>query len=480
MPSVGEDRSSFICGRLTPVPKHKEDYVMNPWIQKCAAVAVAAGALSLPFMAKAGEKVQKITFVEDDAQKNMASKIYTLKYTKAADVAPFIRSAVIRYCRESNVSTVSDTERKREMLIVSTGINMIGYVDKIVAALDRNAKMNKYSNIEGNGILIGTYQPTFRATQSMLDVIVKGEVFSGVEDGKIRLDQKRNMFYFKDTPATVEDIKTKLSWLDKAIPQVRIELTVYELRDSDLKDIGIDYLAWKNGPGLNLFSAGYNALSVKIAEELIEQGVELLGSSTLGFGGFYTAPAFDMSFIRLLQQNGKAMISSSASILVSNTPGRTFSASFSPEYQTLQKDEDHASSVSVGGDSTLQADIYEAVITAGKSGSVSFNYLINNKNVVERNNMGAELTESEMFSANTTLPFNKEQVLAVWNRSATVEQTIGVPFLCELPVLKYIFGTTTENTEVTRCIVTARAVPVVYNENITPGTTAEFNEICKK
>lgn len=453
---------------------------MNPWIQKCAAAVIAAGALSLPFMANAGEKVQKITFVEDDAQKNMASKIYTLKYTKAADVAPFVRSAVVRYCSESNVSTVSDTARNREMLIVSTGIDMIEYVDKIVAALDRNAKMDKYSNITGNGIAIGTYQPTFRATQSMLDVIVKGEVFSGSEDGRIRLDAQRNMFYFKDTPATVDDIKTKLSWLDKAIPQTRIELTVYELRDSDLKDIGIDYLAWKNGPGLNIFSAGYNAMSVRIAEELIEQGVELIGSTSLGFGGFYTAPAFDMSFIRLLQQNGKAIISSSASVLVSNTPGRVFSVSFAPEYQTLQKDEDHAASVAIGGDSTLSADISQATITAGKNGTVTFRYLIDNRNVVERNNMGAELTESEIFAANTTLPFNKEQILAVWNRTSTVEQTIGVPFLCELPILKYIFGTTTENTEVTRCIVTARAVPVVYNENIAPGTTAEFDEICKK
>ena len=52
--------------------------------------------------------------------------------------------------------------------------------------------------------------------------------------------------------------------------------------------------------------------------------------------------------------------------------------------------------------------------------------------------------------------------------------------LCELPILKYIFGTTTKNSEVTRCIVTARAVPVVYNENMQPGTVAEFDQICKK
>lgn len=179
------------------------------------AVILAAGVIGLPFMAKCEEKVQKITFIEDDAQKNMASKIYVLKHTKAADVAPFIRSAVVRYCDESNVSTVQDGERNRQMLIVSTGIDMIEYVDKLVTALDRPVKVDKASNITGDGIAYGVYQPKFRATKSMLDIIIKGEVSSGEIDSDVRLDTKRNMFYFKDTPATVEDIKVLplLGWI---------------------------------------------------------------------------------------------------------------------------------------------------------------------------------------------------------------------------------------------------------------------------
>lgn len=457
---------------------------MNPWIQKCAAVLLAAGALTLPFAANAEEKVQKITFIEDDAQKNMASKIYYLKYTKAADIAPFIRSAAVRYTKDSNVSSINDPSRNRQMLLVSTGIKLIPYLDKLVAALDRNAKFDKYSNITGDGIAVGYYQPTYRAADSMLDVMVKGDVASGPQDGKICFDKKRNMFYFKDTPATVADLKDKLAWLDKPVPQSRLELTVYELRDSDLQDIGIDYLAWKNGPGMNLFEVGYNALSMKVAERIVESlanhGADLFGSTSLGFGGFYTAPAFDMSFIRILQQNGKATIQSSASLLVSNVPGKTFSVSFAPEYQNIEKDEDHISSVSVGGDSSLTADVTNTVITAGKNATVNFNYALANSNVVERNNMGVELTEVENVSASASLSFNKEVVLASWTRTAMVEQTIGVPFLCELPVLKYIFGTTTKNAETIRCIVTVRAVPVVYNENMAPGTVAEFDEVTKK
>ena len=456
---------------------------MNWNIHRCIAILAAASIAGLPFAAKAGEKVQKITFIEDDAQKDMASKIYTLKHTKAADVAPFIRSAVVRYCEESNVSTVEDTERNRQMLIVSTGIDMIEHVDKLVAALDRSAKVAKASNITGDGIAYGIYQPQFRSSQSMLDIIVKGEVSSGEIDSDVRFDSKRNMFYFKDTPATVEDIKNKLAWLDKPVPQVRLEMKVYQVRDSDLKDIGIDYLAWKNGPGLNLFSAGYEALNVRTAEKLVEllgKSVDIAGNATWGFGGFYTAPAFDLSFLRILQQNGKATISSSASVIITNNRDREFKVNFAPEYQNISKDEYHASSISVGGDSSLSAVIMNPVITAGKNGCVNFQCELINNNVVERNNLGAELTETENISARTVIDFNKEQLLASWNRTGTVEQTVGIPFLCEIPVLKYLFGTTTTNTETNRFFVTVRAVPVVFNENMAPGTIAEFDKLANK
>lgn len=447
---------------------------------KLAAVLMAVCAAALPFSAKSGEKVQKITFIEDDAQKNMASKIYTLKYAKAADVAPFIRSAVLRYTRDSRVSALSNPGCNREMLVVSTGVNFMPFLDKLVAALDRKAKVsNKPADITGDGIGYGIYQPQYRSARHMLDVIMLWEITGGEADSTIRFDAKRNMFYFKDAPATVEDLKAKIAWLDKPIPQVRLEMNVYQVRDSDLKDLGIDYLAWKNGPGLNLFSAGYNALSVRAAEWLGE-GMDIAGNISRGFGGFYVAPSFDMSFLRVLQQTGKVTVSSTASVIITNNSEKVFKAAFAPEYQNLTKDNNHASAVTVGGDASLAVSIHKPVITAGKDGCVNFSCNIVSSNVVERNNLGAELIESENISAQTMIPFNREKLLASWNRTSEVEQNIGVPFLCELPVLKYIFGTTTTNTEVNRFFVTVRAVPVVFNENMAPGTVAEFDKLAGK
>ena len=471
---------------------------MNPRIQKFAAVLITASTLGLPFALQAGDKVQKITFIEDDAQKNMASKIYHLKHVKAADVAPFVRSAVLRYTGDSHVSSAVDSVRKRQMLIVSTGINFFPYLDKLIDALDRKASIAKASNITGDGIAVGVYNASYRATQSMLDIIVKGEVSSGDKDSSVKLDAGHNMFYFKDTPATVDDIKSKLAWLDKPAPQVRLDLTVYKVRDSDLKDIGIDYLAWKNGPGLDIFGAGFQSLRVstadkflrvnnaeKLIKSLVGRGIDLVGNASWGFGGFYTAPSFDMSFIRILQQNGKATISSTASMLVSNAPGKRFKSGFAPEYQNITKDADHTSAVKATQDGDtpnyeLNAAVFNAVITAGKKGCINFDYELTNSNVVERNNHGVELIEKEHFNSATSLAFGKEQLLNSWDRTSNVEQTIGVPFLCELPILKYIFGTTTSNTEVTRFFVTVRATPVHCNSDMDPGVVAEFDQVTKK
>ena len=457
---------------------------MNLCISRCIAVFFAACFMALPTVAKANEeaeKVQKITFIEDDAQKNMASKIYVLKYMTAADVAPFIRGAVTRYCKESKVSAISDKANKRQMLLVSTGINNIPYVDKLVVALDRKASLKGQLNIVGDGVAYGTYQPNYRAGKVMLDILVKaGITSSSADDCAIKFDRQRNMFYYKDTPATVEEITDKLMWLDKEIPQARVELTLYEVRDSDLKDVGMDYLAWKNGPGLNLFNMGYLYNRTHVRDTVWDSLANLTGLSKVDAGGFFSTPIFDMSFIRLLQQNGKATISSSAIVAISNIKDKTFNVSFAPEFQNIVKDANHSTSVDVSKNASLTADIKNVTITSGKNGVVVFDYEVTNNNIIERNNLGAQLTSSDKFSASTTLNYNKEKVLAMWSKTSKVKQTIGVPFLCELPILKYIFGTTTENNEVTRCIVTARVVPVHFNENIKPGTVAQFDKVCKK
>ena len=79
----------------------------------------------------------------------------------------------------------------------------------------------------------------------------------------------------------------------------------------------------------------------------------------------------------------------------------------------------------------------------------------------------------------------EEKILAGWSEESDVEQVIGVPFLSEIPVLKYLFSTTTTNRQKSWFFITARAVfahpeslPQVWGgqlqafDDIAPVTTA--------
>ena len=56
-----------------------------------------------------------------------------------------------------------------------------------------------------------------------------------------------------------------------------------------------------------------------------------------------------------------------------------------------------------------------------------------------------------------TLGTGREKLLATYVRENDVEQTVGIPFLVKIPVLKYLFGTTTTLKERTYIIITAEA-----------------------
>ena len=102
---------------------------MNPKVKKGLIALFAAGLLLPVFSAENPddetteqieneEKVQTVTLLQDDAQKDMVSKTYELKHTKAADLAPFVKSAAIRFDGNSSVTCMEDKANSRQLLIV--------------------------------------------------------------------------------------------------------------------------------------------------------------------------------------------------------------------------------------------------------------------------------------------------------------------------------------------------------------------------
>lgn len=471
--------------------------------------ALAASTALLPLFAAAAEPdlTRTIHLTQDDAQVRFVAKVYELKCADAAELLPFVRTAIVRYSKNSTVRRVtSNAPGARGALLVTTGVDFMPYVDQIVAALDRPGRKDpKRSGIEGTGMGKVVYTPNYRAAGQFSDIINR---MLGSSAGRAYVNAETNTIFWRDQKQSAFNTLSFVQKLDRPLPQVHLRLNYYELRDSDLKDWGFDYLAWKNGPGVNLLNVGYNAGGIAI-DELIG-AIPYAASATWGLGGLFTAPQIDMSFIRCLQQSGGASVAANASLTFVSTPVASadsyrqllnyqthhastapfiYRASMYPEYNNIAKNvlgrtfvgksfyEDEYG-VQHANPPVLEAAIINPFICSGgmadargflprltakdrlvleRSGGVIFNYSLHFKNVVERGNTGAELSNSATFSGATTLGFGREKVLAVYDKENDVEQILGLPVLCRIPILKYLFSTATSMKERTYIIVTAEA-----------------------
>ena len=456
-------------------------------------LAVLAAACCGTVTAAESAETRTIELRQNDAQVRFESKVYELNNAAAEEILPFINSAILRYDRNSTVRRVTSAKGNGQALLVSTGKKFMPYVDKIVATLDRKvSKKAAGSTISGTGLTRVAYTPKYRGAEELARVI-NATVTSSA--GALFINDETNTITWRDQDASAKRTLSWLEKLDRPLPQVRVRINYYELRDSDLKDWGFDYLAWKNGPGVNLLNLGYNTGKMVVDEVL--EGVPYAFSSSWGLGGFFAAPQFDMSFIRCLKQAGNANFVGTSSLLMINTPVGSkadlatlrsyqkseptkapfiYRTSMSPEYQNIAKNTlgrtfigksfyEDADGVMHTNPPQLELQVLNPIICKNqkgdaKSGGVIFDYSLYFKGVVERGNTGAELNNSALFSGAVTLGFGKEKILAVYEKENDVEQTIGLPVLCRIPILKYLFSTVTSIKERTYIAVTAEATYV--------------------
>jgi len=103
--------------------------------------------------------------------------------------------------------------------------------------------------------------------------------------GDTHADKEANMFLVYAAPSKCEDVKRFLPQFDQRPPQVMIEVAVYEVYVDNESKLGLDYVAWKNGPGRNLFAVGAFAERERIYDQ--RSGNPLFNSGT---GGTYGLP----------------------------------------------------------------------------------------------------------------------------------------------------------------------------------------------
>ena len=415
--------------------------------------------------------VQKVHFIQDDAQDYMVSKLYKLKYTQANDLVPFVMGMTMRY----NINSAADPilgANNEQILSVTCPVEMMPYVDDFIAKVDRNVQIDGKTPgdiIRGTGITRAVYQPRYRSGEGLVNILVNSVIGIGPAGAVYAYDQNSNQIYWKDNSSNTPFVFEFLTFIDRPAPQIVFELKLYEVRESMLRDLGIEYLAWKNGPGLNIFQTAFDAFS------LSSGGSAALTAISGPVGGFLVAPQFDASFIRMLSQKGKADVVNSAMLSVSNSDSKSYEIFFNPQLQNIVKSNNDITSVTASdlnlpeGFNQLYLKIIQPIVNihygstqAGYPesetftvkpykpgsynqypGTVFFQYSIQSATVLERSNTGEELVNTNTMNSSVLLDLNQEFILGQWDCQQEVEQVIGVPFLSDIPILKYLFSTTT-------------------------------------
>ena len=163
------------------------------------------------------EKVKRIEWLQDNAQKYMSTKIYELRHVRASDITPFVEGAVKRYRTDSRVQRLSYSAGRKEYLIVSTGTAMLPYVDDIIKALDRpSEKVDAMgSNIEGTGISNFVYYTKYRTSEDMKRIINRNILD---DNGRAYADIACAMIYWKSSVSKGAQIQ---KWLRRWIVRSR-------------------------------------------------------------------------------------------------------------------------------------------------------------------------------------------------------------------------------------------------------------------
>ncbi|HCE44332.1 MAG TPA: hypothetical protein DET40_12360 [Lentisphaeria bacterium] len=425
------------------------------------------------------QETREIRVTEDRDQAYFTSKVYELKNTLATDITPFVIGAVQRYDKFSSVERMNDKANKKQLLSVNMPVAMVPYIDDMIAKIDRpGTKDGQNSVIQSTGITKFVYYPEHRAS---LDFLPIGPAV-GSSDGSYFFDPANNMFYWKDVRSKGEGALKYYQAFDRPVPQVELTLNVYEINDNDVKELGIDYVSWKNGPGANIFNTGWDFLNMKTFTNTstVVNATDIMGKAAHGWGGFMVAPNIDMTFIRLLAQKGKAKIATSGALTLvndyTNDPGpNAFSKAkyrlkFTPDYQNIQKDDKQNASVK-----QTKGDFYFYLRrpcinfngeTGDKAMMVEFGYEMNIVDTVELTNKGNPVQNVSNFKSWLTVAAGTEKLLGTFDREQDVSQYNGMPFLGDIPVLKYIFGAVAHSKSSTKVFVTVSAKAITPTDNL--------------
>ena len=259
------------------------------------------------------EDTDVLQFIQDNSDPDVVTKTYVLKHADPYELRSYLREIV-----QTRKVDESDTGIQAIKYNDGTGIIMVSAedyrfedaengqgIDSIIEILD------KPGVISATGGSVYVYQPKYRSAEELRDMIeaaganVADDVTENIGGTDlIRCDTGLNLLVFDTTQFSRKNIESVLKEYDCPYPEVRAKITVYELYAENDAKLGIDFQAWKNNDGIDLFSTGGRFMKnfASDGSALVRRG----GWSDTQYFNFN--PKWNTKYIDFLTSKGKGKV----------------------------------------------------------------------------------------------------------------------------------------------------------------------------
>ncbi len=264
------------------------------------------------------EDTEVVNIQRDIADPNVHTKAYVLKHADPYELRSYLEMIVKTRRVDSSKTTVQALKYND-----GTGVLLVSAED--YRFKDNTVNGQKFDDIIeqldrpgvnfATGQAIYVYNPKNRSAEELLDMVkVVGaypdldaedpandtrELVLGGSDA-LCVDPGLNLLFFNTTNFSRRSIEKMLAEYDRPAPEVRARITVYELFAENDAKLGLDFQAWKNNDGIDLFHVGGRYMQNADAAGLVRGG----GWNDTQYLNFN--PKWNTKYVDFLVSKGKA------------------------------------------------------------------------------------------------------------------------------------------------------------------------------
>jgi len=263
-------------------------------------------------------------------QKNLlndyVTEIIPIRHVEPREIRRLMRE--ICGAEGGQAEVIRDKNKKENFVQVVCPQFQLPWIRAAVAAIDQ-----PWVRYLDDGAASAYYPARFRDVRAVDEI---ADIYAG--DGETHYDLANNTAHRWDEPYRLESWEKGLATADIPVNQVALDLKIYEVAVSNDAKLGLDYIAWKNGPGRNLagfvlagmdnherftnLSSIYNPIFPRVVNPG-PQDLRLVSEFTADTSYGYVSYLLTAAYLDFLVTKNKAKVMASTQLTATSGQGRS-------------------------------------------------------------------------------------------------------------------------------------------------------------